>query len=106
MVPPWSLTMMVAFLSASTCLADVTDQHVWTFDDVPAGKLPADLRESADRSPHWAVTEADRAVSRPNVLATGTPDRATPHPTIILATQPTGEEDFELAVSFLSATHP
>jgi hypothetical protein len=105
MLGPWCLTLTVSVLSASTCFAEFTEQHVWTFDDRPPGKLPPDFSERGNRGPHWAVIETEKAVSRPNVLATGKPYRATRHPTLILANQRTGEEDFELAVSFLTATH-
>lgn len=86
------------------CLADVTEQYSWMFDDVPTGKLPHDLSETGKRGPHWAVIETDRAVSRPNVLATGKPYETTRHSTTILANQRTGEGDVELSVSILIAT--
>jgi hypothetical protein len=101
---PWFLSLIVSFLSASTCFADFTEQHLWTFDDILPGKLPPDFSEHGNRGAHWAVIEADKAISRPNVLATGKPDRTTRHPTIILVNQRTGGEDFELVVSFLTAT--
>ena len=105
MLGPWFLTLIVSLLSASTCFADFTEQHVWTFDDVPPGKLPPDFSELGNRGPHWAVIGTEKAVSRPNVLATGKPYRTTHHPAIMLINQRTGEDDFELAVSFLTATN-
>ena len=104
MVLPWFLTLMISFVSASTCFADFTEEHVWTFDDVPAGKLPPNFSESGNPGPHWAVIETDKALSRPNVLAAGKPSRTTRHPITILVNQRTGEEDFELGASLLTAT--
>lgn len=104
----WSLTLVASFAAASMSFADSTDlETLWTFDDIPTGKLPANFApgsQSGNSGPRWRVIETDKALSPPKVLVTGKRSQNTGHPDVIFVNQLI-EGNFELSVSLLTATN-